>query len=129
MARSLALAHPLLAARAARQFDQKVRPIGRLIGLVPRGATTLVLQPGDSNNLDDKERQLWAALPAWIALATCAPPVEQAFDPERPDTASAWDWLLIRGETHDYDTLGPNGAEIADLRSRSGDFRLYQVRH
>ena len=43
--------------------------------------------------------------------------------------AAAWDWLITRGEAYDYATLGPNGAQIAGLVTRSGDFRLYQVRH
>jgi hypothetical protein len=129
---ALALAHPLYAAGAAARFDRKLRPFGRLLAAIHKGQTTLVLQPDDLKDPDvDPRFEPWANLPRWIALATDAPRVDATFDPEQPETASHWDWVLTRGEPIDYSRLGPNGAGIAalTLSDKRGDWRLYQVRH
>lgn len=129
---ALALAHPLYYAKAAARFDRKLRPLSRLLAAIPRGQTTLVLQPPTDDLHDpdvDPHLAPWANLPRWIALETRAPRVDAAFEPESPESAARWDWLLTRGEPSDYARLGPNGAGIAALLDRRGDWRLYKVRH
>jgi hypothetical protein len=147
----LAVYYPLRLSAQWRKFDLRAASFRRLMRFIPRGSSTLTLIVGEAT-----DPAIEAQVVPYTQFHAYAQFYAGGFDPwvlntgfpmiPRPDQilpAPTWkqassfnfdahgihyDFLLTRGEPHDYDLFGPDDAGRAPLVGWDGEWRLYQVR-
>jgi hypothetical protein len=132
------------------RYDRRAASFRRLMHQVPRGASTLVVTWSDP--ADPTVDTLGTPFTHYHAYAqyfaggfdpwTLPTGFPYEAKPERALPAPRWrhfhefdfetqgvryDYIVTKGEEHEYDAFGPDDAPLAPIVATDGDFRLYRV--